>query len=142
MDYSLTGSSVHGIFLARILERVTISSPGDLPNPGMRPEFLMSSALQVDSLPLYYLGNPMFVEEVSNIQYDGILAGWRSIPYLGLSFSQHSGDYMTFFYLAVDFPGISKGLFLQANKHLKLLVLLDIEFVETEKCKTLVVLSL
>ena len=75
MDYSLTGSSVHGIFLARILEQVTISSPGDLPDPGIKPEALVSSALQVDSLPLHYLGNPMFVEEVSNIQYDGNLAG-------------------------------------------------------------------
>ena len=106
MDYSLTGSSVHGIFLARILERVTISCPGDLPNPGIKPEFLVSSALQADSLPLHSLGNPMFVEEVSNIQYNGILADWRSIPYLGLSFSQYSGDYMTFFYPAVDFSGI------------------------------------
>ena len=54
---------------------------------------------------------PLFVEEGSNIQYDGVLAGWRSIPYLGLSFSQHSGDDMTFFYPAVDFSGIWKGLF-------------------------------
>ena len=35
-------SSVHGIFLARILEWVAISFPGDLPDPGMKP---MSPAL-------------------------------------------------------------------------------------------------
>ena len=39
MDYSLPGSSVHGIFQARVLEQVAISpSPEDLPNPGIEPE--------------------------------------------------------------------------------------------------------
>ena len=37
MDYSLPGSSVHGIFQARILEWVAISSSGDLPSPGTEP---------------------------------------------------------------------------------------------------------
>ena len=39
VDYSLPGSSAHGILQARILEGVSISfpSPGDLPNPGMEP---------------------------------------------------------------------------------------------------------
>ena len=37
MDYSPLGSSVRGISQARILEWVTISSPGDLPNPGIKP---------------------------------------------------------------------------------------------------------
>ena len=35
MDYSLPGSSVHGIFQARILEWVAIFSSGDLPDPGI-----------------------------------------------------------------------------------------------------------
>ena len=55
MDCSLSGSSVHGIFKARILEWVAVSwsgqlfpSPGDLPNPGFEPR---SPALQADSLP-------------------------------------------------------------------------------------------
>ena len=34
MDYSPLGSSVHGIFPARILEWVAISPPGDLPDTG------------------------------------------------------------------------------------------------------------
>ena len=47
MDCSLQGSSVHGIFQASILEWVTISSPGDLPDPGIEPG---SPALQADTL--------------------------------------------------------------------------------------------
>ena len=47
MDYSLPGSSVHGIFQARVLEWVAIPSPGDLPNPGIEPR---SPALQADAL--------------------------------------------------------------------------------------------
>ena len=37
MDSSLPGSSVHGIFQARILEWVAFPSPGDLPDPGIKP---------------------------------------------------------------------------------------------------------
>ena len=37
MDCSLPGSSVHGIFQAKILEWVAISFSGDLPNPGIEP---------------------------------------------------------------------------------------------------------
>ena len=36
MDYSLPGSSVHGIFQARILEQIAISE--DLPDPGIEPK--------------------------------------------------------------------------------------------------------
>ena len=46
MDCSLPGSSVHGIFQARILEWVAITFPSDLSNPGIEPG---SPALQ--SLP-------------------------------------------------------------------------------------------
>ena len=37
MEYSPVASSIPGIFQARILEWVAISSPGDLPNPGITP---------------------------------------------------------------------------------------------------------
>ena len=47
MDCSPPGSSVHGILQARILEWVAISSPGDLPNPGID---LSSPTLQAGSL--------------------------------------------------------------------------------------------
>ena len=48
MDCSLSGSSVHGIFQARVLEWIAISSPRDLPDPGIEPG---SPALQADALP-------------------------------------------------------------------------------------------
>ena len=35
MDYSLPGSSVHGILQVRILEWTAFLSPGDLPDPGI-----------------------------------------------------------------------------------------------------------
>ena len=37
MDCSLPGSSVPGVSQARILKSVAISSPGNLPNPGIEP---------------------------------------------------------------------------------------------------------
>ena len=45
--YSLPGSSVHGIFQARILEQVAIPFSGDLPKPRVKPR---SPALQTNSL--------------------------------------------------------------------------------------------
>ena len=48
MDCSLPGSSVHGLSQARILKRVAIPFPDDLPDSGIEPR---SSALQADSLP-------------------------------------------------------------------------------------------
>ena len=47
-DSSPPGSSVHGILQARIVEWVPFPSPGDLPNPGIKPK---PPALQADSLP-------------------------------------------------------------------------------------------
>ena len=47
MDCIPPGSSVHGILQARILEWVVTSSPGDLPEPGIKPG---SPALQADTL--------------------------------------------------------------------------------------------
>ena len=41
-------SREHGILQARILEWLAFPSPGDLPNPGIKP---MSPTLQADSLP-------------------------------------------------------------------------------------------
>ena len=41
-------SSVHGILQAIILQWVAISTPGDLPDPGLEP---WPPALQADSLP-------------------------------------------------------------------------------------------
>ena len=48
MDCSPPGSSVHGVFQARVLEWVAISFCRDLPKPGIEPGF---PTLQADSLP-------------------------------------------------------------------------------------------
>ena len=57
MDCSLP-DPLSGILHTRILERVAISSPGDLPNPGTEPESPASLALQADSLPTEPPGKP------------------------------------------------------------------------------------
>ena len=45
MDCSPPGFSVHGIFQARILERLPFPPPRDLPDPGMEPTYLSPPAL-------------------------------------------------------------------------------------------------
>ena len=55
MDCVACQAPVHGILQARILEWVAIPSPGDLPNPGIKPR---SPALQADSLPSEPPGKP------------------------------------------------------------------------------------
>ena len=55
MDCSPPGSSIHGIFQARVLSGLPFPSPGDLPNPGITPE---SPALQTDALPSEPPGKP------------------------------------------------------------------------------------
>ena len=56
VDCSPSGSSVHGISQARILESgLPFLSPGDLPDPGIEPE---SPPLQVGSLLLSRQGSP------------------------------------------------------------------------------------
>ena len=51
MGYSLAGSSVHGILQARILELVAIPSPGDLPNPAIKPGFPTLQTYSLSSKP-------------------------------------------------------------------------------------------
>ena len=55
MDCSPPGSSVLGIFQTRILEWVTVSSSGDLPDPGIE---LMSPALAGGFFTTAPLGEP------------------------------------------------------------------------------------
>ena len=57
MNCNPPGSSVHGVFQARILEWVAISFFGDLSDPGIEPG---SPALQADSLPLCHLRSSTF----------------------------------------------------------------------------------
>ena len=58
MNYSSSGSSVHGISQAKILEKVAISCSKKLPNPRIEP---VSPALQVDSLLTESPGNPIYI---------------------------------------------------------------------------------
>ena len=51
-------SSVHRIFQARTVELVAISSPGDIPDPGIDPVSLESPALAAGSLPVAQPGQP------------------------------------------------------------------------------------
>ena len=58
-DCSPPGSSVHGIFQARILEWVAISySPGDLPDPGIETASLAFPALAGGFFITVSLGKP------------------------------------------------------------------------------------
>ena len=57
MDCSPTGSSVHEIFQARILERLLFPMPGDLPTQGSNLHFLHLLHWQADSLPPHHLGS-------------------------------------------------------------------------------------
>ena len=45
MGYSLPDTSAHGIFQARILDMLRFPTPGDLPDPGIKPTSLESPAL-------------------------------------------------------------------------------------------------
>ena len=45
MDMNLPGSTVHGIFQARVLECVAFTPPGDLPGLGIEPASPASSEL-------------------------------------------------------------------------------------------------
>ena len=64
MDYSLPGSSVHGILQARVLEWLPFPSLGDLPNPGIEPG---SSVLQADSLLTELQGKPILRQKVAQM---------------------------------------------------------------------------
>ena len=56
MDYT-----VHGILQPEYWSGQPFPSPGDLPNPGIKPR---SPALQVDSLPTSYEGSPNINEHL------------------------------------------------------------------------------
>jgi len=65
MDYSLPGSSVHGIFQARILEWVAVSfSRGFVLTQESNQCVLQLLHWQADSLPLSHLGGPPFASSL------------------------------------------------------------------------------
>ena len=58
-DCNPPGSSIHGVLQSGILEWVALFYSRGSSNPGIETESLASPASQVDSLPLYHLGNYM-----------------------------------------------------------------------------------
>ena len=62
MDCSAPGSSIHGILQARILNGLPCPSPGELPNPGIKPRFPSLQAGSLPSEPPDYGGTGHFSE--------------------------------------------------------------------------------
>ena len=58
MDCSLPGSSLHGTFQARVLEWVAIASPGDHPDPGIKPRSSTSCVCRQTLYHLSHQGSP------------------------------------------------------------------------------------
>ena len=69
LDCSLSGSSVHGILQARMLEQVVIPSSRDLPYPEIKSR---SPALQADSLPSEPPQKQVYAEERNRTYVDDI----------------------------------------------------------------------
>ena len=62
MGYSLPGSSVHGVFQARVQSVLPFPSPGDLPDPGIEPG---PPAWWADALPSEPPGKPQSISSFS-----------------------------------------------------------------------------
>ena len=70
MNYSPPCSSVHGILQARIWEsRLPCPSPGDLPEPGIKPRSLMSPALASRFFTASTTGKPPFLVQKQDLRF-------------------------------------------------------------------------
>ena len=72
MDGSPPGFSVHGIFHAKYWSGLPFPSPGDLPDPVIKPGFPVSPALQADSLPSESPGKPYRTETCCELKSKGV----------------------------------------------------------------------
>ena len=70
MDYNLPGSSVPEFSKQEYWSGLPFLSPGDLPDPGIKPE---SPALQADSLPPSHQGA---LNNLWSLQNEGELIQW------------------------------------------------------------------
>ena len=62
MYHTLPGSSVHGIFRQEYWGwGLPFPTPGDLPDPGIKPESPAPPALQADALLLSHQGSPLII---------------------------------------------------------------------------------
>ena len=70
MDCSQSGFSIHGVLQARVLKWLALPPPGDLPDPGVEPASLMSSALAGGFFATKPLGKPfgVLVTQLPNVQ--------------------------------------------------------------------------
>ena len=68
VDCSLPGSCACGIVQARILEWVAISTPGDLPDPGIKPTSLASLASAGEFFTTVPPGKPVGSVQFSSVQ--------------------------------------------------------------------------
>ena len=87
MDCSKPGSSVHGIFWARILDQVAISYSRYLPDQGSNLRLLCLLHWKVDSLPLSNLGSLDFMVDAENsdkIQHPLIMKAHNKINMEGI----------------------------------------------------------
>ena len=67
MDCSLPGFSVHEIFQARYWSGLSFPSPGDLPDPGIKPR---SPASQADALPSEPPGKPNKQNKQNHVEFE------------------------------------------------------------------------
>ena len=76
MDCRPPGSLVHGTFQARILKWWPFPSPGDRPNPGIKPA---TPAFTVDLLPLSHWGSPVTeMQTTTTMRYHLTAVKWLS----------------------------------------------------------------
>jgi len=72
MDCSLPVSSVPGILQARMLEQVTIPTPWDLPDPGIKLASLASPALAGSFFIIPPLGKPIYIVKLNKASKLGL----------------------------------------------------------------------
>ena len=113
MDYSPPGSSVHGILQAKILEWVSIFSSRGYSWPRIELVSLMSSALQMGSLPLGPPGKPILGLRVEYAtSFVCVCKGWDWLISEGLGSADsqvlvlrwHSGHEHGVFFLLDSIP--------------------------------------
>ena len=87
LDCSPPGSSVHGIFQERILERLIFSLPGDLPDSEIEPISPVSPALGGGFFALSHLGSPvnLLLYLIYQLNHIGMYVRKKNTVYIGLS---------------------------------------------------------
>ena len=99
------GSSVHGIFQARILEWVAISFSRDLSNPGIEPVSPKSPASQEYSLPLSHWGSTGIITDTCAYQQGQQYCYRNAVQcYLGCGF--HYKTSLVFVHLITYFSSL------------------------------------